>query len=86
MESVVDELKENSVDYVFVDINPSLTLILRHGKVASIKCRNDSCIELKNSLNLYGMDLDEAIKKLYVKAEEQGFDTKNGLRLLKNLF
>lgn len=79
MEGVIDELKENSIDYVFVDINPSLTLILRHGKVASIKCRNNSCMELKNSLNLYGMELDEAIKTLYAKAEEQGFDTKKGV-------
>lgn len=79
MESIVSEVKENNINYVFLDINPSFTLVIQNDVVSQVVCRNDDCLELKKSLNIKGKDLVNAVETIYNTATEKGYDTKDGI-------
>lgn len=79
MESIVNEVKENNVNYIFLDINPSFTLVMQNDVVSQVICRNDDCTKLKNSINIEGKTLINAVDEIYNTATEKGYDTKNGV-------
>lgn len=79
MKDIVEEVKENNVNYVFLDINPSFTLVMQNDIITQVVCRNNDCIELKKSLNIEGKDLVNAVDTIYNTATEKGYDTKDGV-------
>lgn len=79
MEEIVKEVKENNINYVFVDINPSFTLVMQNDIVSQVVCRNDDCTKLKQFINIEGKDLINAVNEIYNTATENGYDTKNGV-------
>ena len=81
MEPIVDEVKSNQINYVFLDINPSFTLVVQNDIISQVICRNDDCTKLKDSLNIEGKNLINAVDEIYNTATEKGYDTKNGVHI-----
>ena len=61
--------------YVTIDINPSVELIVKDGKVVSINAGNEDASILLSGEDLVGLTVEEATGKIVKLAEELGYLT-----------
>ena len=79
--NTLNELAKERIDYVFIEINPSLVLTVKDNKVEDISCLNDDCMTIYNELNVKGKNINESIDTIYNKSKEKGFDVSNGVKI-----
>lgn len=77
----LNELAKERIDYVFIEINPSLVLTVKDNKVEDISCLNDDCMTMYNELNVKGKNINDSIDTIYNKSKEKGFDVSNGVKI-----
>lgn len=84
----IDKFKENisniekeKINYVFIEINPSLVLIMKDGKVSDVACLNNDCIDIYSDIDVKGKSIDESIDNLYNLSKEKGYDVSNGVKI-----
>lgn len=80
-ETKITELKNNQIEYIFIDINPAFTLTVKNDIVIELSCRNDDCEKLKDKINTKELDVVSSIKEIKEKTEEAGYDTKKGINI-----
>lgn len=79
--SSINEIRNEKEDYVFVEINPKLLLVVENGKVDRIYCMNHDCQNFYNDIHVKDLDAIEAINQIYILANKKGFDTSNGVKI-----
>ena len=79
--SAINNLVSEKTDYVFVEINPKLLLIVQDGKVNNVYCMNHDCKNFYNDIHVKNLDAVEAINQIYLLANKKGFDTSNGVKI-----
>lgn len=79
MEKITKKLDSN---YVFVDINPALTLSVQNDKVIKYSCRNKDCSIIKGKFSkIVGLNISDAVELIYNVSKEEGFDTSGGVSI-----
>lgn len=76
-----NSIEKEKISYVFVEINPSLVLTIKDGKVSDVGCLNDDCIEIYNDIDVKGKYIDESIDNLYNLSKEKGYNVSNGVKV-----
>lgn len=77
----INELKSNKEDYVFVEINPKLLLIVQDGKINNVYCMNHDCVNFYSDIHIKNMDVIDGVNHIYNLAREKGFDTTDGVKI-----
>lgn len=77
----VNNLAKEKVDYVFLEINPSILLSMKEGRVQEVTCLNDDCNKIAADINVTGKDINESIENIYKVSKEKGFDTSKGVKV-----
>lgn len=77
----ISSIEKEKISYVFIEINPSLVLTMKNGKVSDVACLNDDCIEIYNDIDIKGKSIDESIDNLYNLSKEKGYDVSNGVKV-----
>lgn len=77
----ISSIEKEKISYVFIEINPSLVLTMKDGKVSDVACLNDDCIEIYNDIDIKGKSIDESIDNLYNLSKEKGYDVSNGVKV-----
>ncbi len=77
----INELKNDKEDYVFLEINPKLLLVVRNDKVESVNCMNHDCQNFYNDIHIKNLNTVEAINQIYLLAGKKGFDTSHGVKI-----
>lgn len=77
----INALKENKEEYVFVEINPKLLLIVQDGKINKVYCMNHDCANFYDDIHVKNMKIVDGINNIYNLAREKGFDTTNGVKI-----
>lgn len=77
----ISSIEKEKISYVFIEINPSLVLTMKDGKVSDVACLNDDCIKIYNDIDVKGKSIDESIDSLYNLSKEKGYDTSNGVKV-----
>jgi hypothetical protein len=75
----INSIKEEQVINVVASINPSLLIRMKGGKVFETICLNDDCKNMNISFN--SDNVNEVIDKFYTEANNNGYDTSNGVKL-----
>lgn len=68
-------LQASALTYVAIDINPSVELLVRGGKVVGVKAGNDDASVLLCDEELTGLDVEEAAAKIVALADRLGYLT-----------
>lgn len=79
--SSINELKSSKEDYVFVEINPKLLLVVQDDKISNIYCMNHDCANFYNDIHVKNMKIIDGVNQIYNVAREKGFDTTNGVKI-----
>lgn len=79
--STINELAKEKIDYVFVEINPSFVLTIKDNKVSDVACLNDDCMSMYNDVDIKNKTISESIDNLFNLAKDKGFDTSNGVKI-----
>lgn len=79
--SSINEIKSEKEDYIFVEINPKLLLVVEDGKVEHVYCMNHDCQNFYNDIHVKNLDSITAINQIYTLANKNGFDTSNGVKI-----
>lgn len=77
----ISSIEKEKINYVFIEINPSLVLIMKDGKVSDVACLNNDCIDIYSDIDVKGKSIDESIDNLYNLSKEKGYDTSNGVKI-----
>lgn len=77
----LNELINEKIDYVFVDINPSMVLTVKNNKVLDLTCLNDDCLSIYNDINIKDININESIDKIYNASKEKGFNIDSGVKI-----
>lgn len=77
--SAIDKLEKEKINYVFIEINPSLVLTIKENKVNDVACLNDDCMSIYNEIDVKGKSIDDSIDNLYNLSKEKGFAVSNGV-------
>ncbi len=77
----ISSIEKEKINYVFIEINPSLVLTMKDGKVSDVACLNDDCIEIYDEIDVKGKSIDESIDNLYNLSKEKGYDISNGVKV-----
>lgn len=82
----LQELKEEEINYVFLEINPKFVFEVKNDKVISVGCLNDDCMEFYDELNIKGKSLIDAVDYVYNYVKEKKYGINNAkVRVYKNL-
>jgi len=68
-------------DYVFVEINPKLVLIVNNGKIQSVHCMNHDCMNFYDDIKVKHLGVMDGINEIYLLAQKKGFDTTHGVKI-----
>ena len=79
MTATMKTLDETRLDYLFVDINPSFTIVMKEELVYSIICRNDDCKKIISEIEYKDKKIDYVLSNIYNIASDNGFDTTKGI-------
>lgn len=82
--NAMNELEKEKVEYVFVEINPSLVITIKNNTVTDVACLNEDCMSFYEDINVIGKSTDDSIDYLYNLAKDKGFDTSNGVLVKTN--
>lgn len=77
----IDSFIEEKTDYVFLEINPKLLLIVQDGKVNNVYCMNHDCKNFYDDIHVKNLDIIEAVNQIYLLANEKKFDTSKGVKI-----
>lgn len=77
----ISELSSEKVDYVFVEINPSLVLMVENEKIKKVSCLNNDCMTMLSDLHINNMKIMDGINDIYELAREKSFDTSKGVKI-----
>lgn len=77
----LNELAKERIDYVFIEINPSLVLTMKENTVNDVACLNNDCITIYENIDIKGKNINESIDVIYDEAKEKGFDVSNGVKV-----
>ena len=58
----ISSIEKEKINYVFIEINPSLVLTMKDGKVSDVACLNDDCIEIYDEIDVKGKSIDDALE------------------------
>lgn len=75
------KLKNDEVSYVILEINPKILIELKGEQITNTSCLNPDCQKVFGKENLIELSLNNAIEKLYQKAQENGVDVSKGVIL-----
>lgn len=79
--NTLNKVAKERIDYVFIEINPSLVLTVKDNKVEDISCLNDDCMTIYNELDVKGKNINDGIDTIYNKSKEKGFDVSKGVKV-----
>ena len=82
----LQELKEEEINYVFLEINPKFVFEVKNDEVISVGCLNDDCMEFYDELNVKGKSLIDAVDYVYNYVKEKKYGINNAkVKTYKNL-
>ena len=70
----LQELKNEEVNYVFVEINPKFVFEVKNDEVISVGCLNDDCMEIYDELNVVGKSLIDSVDYIYNYVKEKKYN------------
>ena len=82
--SAMQDISDEKIDYVFMEINPSLVLKIKNKKVLEVGCLNDDCLNIYNDIKVIGKNIDDTINDIYNLTKDKGFDTSKGVTIKTN--
>lgn len=81
----ITSITSEKIDYVFIDINPSLVLTVKSNKIIDIACLNEDCLIIYDSLDIKNKNLGDGIDNIYNVSKEKGFNVSNGVKVKSSL-
>ncbi len=81
MSNKINSISREKINYVFIEINPSLVLTIMDGKVKDVACLNNDCVDMFDDIDIMGKDIADSIDSLYNIAKDKGYDTSNGVKV-----